>query len=102
VNCGGGLQVWWSPGDIPDAPGHRLCIDGTCDLVDPSPLSDGNLLVGASAAVDTELSVRLELLDDQGAITATYAGSGTRSGDCCPALSLHPTSAGTLEPGSPS
>jgi hypothetical protein len=104
VNCGSGVLVWWSPGDIPEVPGHRLCIDGDCELRDPAPVgSDGALLsVAPSTAHGTsEPSVRLDLLDDQGAITATYTGSGTKSGDCCPGLSLHPTAAGALEPESP-
>jgi hypothetical protein len=102
VNCGSGVLVWWSPGDIPDAPGHRLCIDGECERREPAPIgSDGSLLSVApsTARGSSEPSVRLELLDDRGATIATYAGSGRKSGDCCPGLYLHPTSAGTLEAG---
>jgi len=85
LSCGSGVNVWWLPGDVPDAAGYNLCINGSCEPVDPRPIGgDGQYLsVSPARAPTVEVTVRLELLDDAGAPFVAYSGAGTRTGECC-------------------
>jgi hypothetical protein len=91
VSCGSGVRVWWSPGAVATAPRYRLCVNGRCEPVVPS--LGGNAgryssVAPSSGTADRDVEVRLEVLDASGTPTKTFAGSGKKTGRCCPSISL--------------
>jgi hypothetical protein len=99
ANCGTGVTVWWRPDELPATSGYRLCVNDVCDAVTPAPIGgDGRYLAVAppTGNADRDVSVTLELLDDDGTRIALLRGSGERTGRCCPGVELHPGTAGRL------
>jgi hypothetical protein len=91
-DCGGALVVGWEVGDVPEADAYRICVDGTCESVDPErqePSDPPYVLARAEARPDGPVEVRLDALRPDLAVVATYAGEGTRrTGGCCTALQM--------------
>jgi hypothetical protein len=51
VNCSGqDLIVSWKEGDVPPAASYRLWLNGVCEVVEPTPLAGGRLMVGLDKA----------------------------------------------------
>lgn len=93
-DCDEWLFVSWRPGELPDAPFTRLCVDGQCQDPFPAYTMDHN---GESAASswsrkpipEGELEVRVELLDGEGRLVRAVAGVADPDPICgCDAVRL--------------
>ena len=99
LHCGSGVLVWWSPGDVPDAASHQLCVNGACESVEPAAVGSAGQYLSvapASGIADDDVTVDLELHDDQGAKVAVFSGAGHKTGRCCSGVAFRVTSAGEL------
>ena len=92
VSCGGGgAYVSWRDGDVPEAARYRLCIDGTCDPVEPRPWEDPETDVVVEAGEgwpEEPVPVSLEAIDAEGEVLAAFAGEREATGRCCKAIQL--------------
>jgi hypothetical protein len=79
--------VWWRPDEIPSASTYRLCIDDSCEPVEPRRVGRAREILEvepAGASGDKHVTVRLELLDSRGQVVEVFRGEGDKSGGCCP------------------
>lgn len=92
VDCGaGGAYVSWADGDVPTADAYRLCLDDRCHAVEPAtwPDPETDVVVQAGEGRSSEpVAVRLEALDDEATVVASFTGRREATGECCEAVSL--------------
>lgn len=89
VDCGSGVIVRWRPGDVPEAPGYRLCVNGACESVVPAQgyAHSPDLSVAPAVATgDDEVEALLEAVGADGVPVASFAGFGSKDGRCCPSI----------------
>jgi hypothetical protein len=99
LSCGTGVHVWWLRGDVPEAASYRLCVNGSCGVVEPSPIGGAAQYLGVGprdASADRHVRVRPELLDEAGAPTAAFTGEGDKTGRCCPGVEMRVRADGSL------
>lgn len=100
ANCGTGISVWWSPADVREAAGYRLCIDEVCEPVTPI-IAGGEgqyfRVSPAAADEDRDVVVRFETLNAAGEVVQAFFGEGRKEGGCCPSVSFFVDPDGTLD-----
>jgi hypothetical protein len=99
VDCGSGLVVYWSPGDLPAHGEFRLCVDDRCEMRPVEPVGDDDQYLHVSASQASggrSVRVLLEAVDPGSGVPSKWSVTAEKHGSCCPGVELLARPDGTL------